>query len=160
MASSGGREWGRGWGAGGVLKSAVWLGAGCEEGARSASAAPPPSAPSSPRRVGRPLAPPPPQLPPAGGAPGAGAGRSLWGRILTSVQGRVILGVRQLRGYPEPSQCGAARRQGAGGMKHGQDRKQSQQVTWQVPSALCNESRGMCDAFRAPTPFPSSPLFP
>ena len=62
---------------------------------------------------------------------------------LTTRQGRVILGGCQLLGCPEPSQCGAARRQEGGGMKHSQDRKQSQQVTWQVQGELCNESRGM-----------------
>lgn len=80
------------------------------------------------------------------------------GGILTSIQGQVIIGVCQRRCCPEPSQCGVARRQGGGGMKHGQERKQSQQVTWQVLSELCNESRGMCDAFhhhhRRPPPAP------
>lgn len=121
------------------MKSTVWLG-GRGEAARGVSPAKLPSAPTSPRRGGRPLAPPPP---PTRGAPGAGAGRSLSGRILTSVQGRVIIGVCQRRGSPEPSQRGAARRQGGGGMKRGQDRKQSQQVTWQVLSELCNEA-GEC----------------
>lgn len=110
---------------------------------------------SNPRRGGRPLAPP---LPRGLGALGAGEAEP-GGRILTSVQGRVIIGVCQRRGCPEPSQCGAARRQGGGGMKHGQDRKQSQQVTWQVLSKLCNESRAMCDAFHTPFRPPPPTLF-
>lgn len=98
----------------------------------------------------------PPGAPAAAGprAPGAGGGGAC-PRTLTSGQGRVIVGGCQLRCCPEPSQCGAARRQGGGGMKHGQDRKQSQQVTWQVQSELCNESRGMCDAFRGHKPLPT-----
>lgn len=50
------------------------------------------------------------------------------------------------------------RRQGGGGMKPSQERKQSQQVTWQVLSELCNESRGIRDPFHhlPPTTTPSS----
>ena len=121
----------------------------------------PPGAPFDPQQGGRPL-PSPLQWGWSSGKGrcwrGMGGG---WRRrspppTLTTRQGRVILGGCQLLGCPEPSQCGAARRQGGGGMRHSQDRKQSQQVTWQVQGELCNESRGM---WATPSPPPPSFFF-
>lgn len=68
-------------------------------------------------------------------------------------------GPRPGDGWGLPAAAGALTavlpRAGGGGMKHSQDRKQSQQVTWQVLGELCNESQGICEAFHHHPPPPT-----